>query len=235
MSFQTLSSVIAEVRVIGIAQQQAIVSRFDFAFLGTFVDETSEDLLQEFRTRFRAQFLPLFHAGYLALKYEARSISGSTRKVTPKGTHYSRSYYAAWSFLTSGVAADQGQLGGAPLPTWVAVTIQKRTGLLGKKFRGSLRASPIVETDTDPSGNNLTITAHDAWVNAMVNFGGRFKVKPGGAGTIDAVPAVFSAKGYFLDTSPAKTVVDWTREVVAFQPNVRVGSQGSRRARRDGL
>lgn len=69
------------------------------------------------------------------------------------------------AFAETGDVITQG------LPSFVAVTLRKKTLFAGKKWRGSCRISGLPESATDnpPNGDYLTAPAHTAWDTAWDN------------------------------------------------------------------
>ena len=142
---------LAEIRVLGVADGQAIVNTF---YLGLNPPSgnparsvTLTGLLASFATQWQTFALPQLSSSYSVQRYEARSIIGRLPPALPLFPR-PRVSYDDFALQAGVLPADQGTVVGEVLPTYVAVSIQRRTNLVGRQNRGAFRLSPIVEADT---------------------------------------------------------------------------------------
>ena len=92
----------------------------------------------------RTFFLPAVSTAYSVSKYRARNIVG--RVLTQPGSY--RDVYGT-TFELQGNAGDVGAAPGSPMPTFTSCSVTCRTALTGKRWTGSRRMPPVLESQVE--------------------------------------------------------------------------------------
>jgi len=155
-------------------------ARAKAAWLGT---PTMATLVSAVMTRWTATLKTVQGAAYILPLIECRRIIGYTEGPAPKFPP--RPLY---SEFFAAVQTGVGDVAGNWLPSYVAATCRKRTGLAGRRWQGSFRLAGLAESQTDAAlaSNYLTAAAHaaitTAWndfANVDLNLGGNDEIECG--------------------------------------------------------
>lgn len=226
-AFLVPSTTVVEIRVRGLAFSQAIFNRFHYADLpGGGTPSDSGGLLDDFIAMWRAAFIPLLTANYRVVQYELRTLVGWTPSTSPP---LYKALYAQEDLRAGVIANDTGTAPGDAAPTYVALSYNKDTAMIGRRWVGGFRLATIPENQVD--GNTL-LGAYLATAEAAgVTFSTTTLAAPGSTATWK--PVVFSLLSAFQGQpagNQATTPVH-TRQVLACYPSTIVGSQLSRKER----
>lgn len=182
------------------------------------------DVLEAFVTAYRADILPLCSEQYWVDYYILKEVAPS---IPVDG---------AWTFsdqlLYVGETADTGSLSGADLPVFACATGRLVATNYSANFRGSKRFSGLMEVDSDAARpNHLTETARIDWQDALILL-----IDAMDSTTVEMVyePVVASnllAQG--KDPGNASDLATFTSVLVGGRINGRLGSQVTRKTRRD--
>lgn len=210
-------------------------------------DITLENTLDSFQDWWQSQVLALISDSLEVTSYVAKRI-GSL--IGPQSQPRQR--YNAYAEVAGALPADAGQVAGAFLPTYVAVSGKKKTDGPGetfypagnptalvmnaeKFFRGGIRIGGIVELDTEAAqGNDLTVAAATAWQQNLTDLIS-FAVVGGGGGIgamkMCVVSAAADGLARQIAAGPANTFTPAYQMVDSIPLNPFVGSQLSRKQR----
>lgn len=224
MSFDIVNGGEYEIAVNGRYQGQSIVNVHNFRSITSGVTVFpviggATAALTEFRTLWRANFLPIIATGYSVDSYQMKRIDETLPRPTNKYA------YDATFQLIGDPLNDVSAGGAAGLPTFVAVNVRLQTSAIGRNYRGRKAYGPVPEGDTDNaagSANILTIGGRNTWLNAAAFLYPNFTVGAGATGfTLQGVVASSQRyRGQF---------VTWTTTVQAIDAPFVLGSQLSRK------
>jgi hypothetical protein len=172
-----------EVTVLGAASGQQVMNVMHYRAVDGSLPTTIQGFVNQFRTEWRDNFIPLLHDSYVAQAYLARVISGmiwlGASDVPPTLTRPAVRY-SEQAIAQGGTALDTGDLVGAAHPTFTAVSAEKVCGQVfdasippvaltqEKLIRGGMRIGPIVEVDTEVAEGNALTAAKTAAVAAAL-------------------------------------------------------------------
>lgn len=218
-----------EFRVLALAQDaQIVTNRLDYAVTnaGSPATKTSTDALFAFIVGWRTNVVPFINSTYQVFRYELRLLTGAVATVVGPKTYYTRVYSSLWDFTNVANPLDIGGDVGDALPTWVAATLRKNTGLLGRSFRGSMRISPISESRSLGGGNFLSpgaVAALNTLTAALV-----LPLNVGAPVVATIEPSLFAAREYAVSPPALQSVPLHNHDLVSIDPNTYLGSQLSR-------
>lgn len=146
---------------------------------------------------------------YQVQDYHLKRVSAVTANPGPPIT-YQVSYDIAVT-IAGGTNDDKGDKSGEAMPSYVAVTVQKKSAILSRSTRGSVRHSGIPESDTlvTEGVNRLSDAAETAWNAIIPQYLSSIVFVPANSGQFD--PVIFSRKlGSVLTPPDEDAVTDWT-------------------------
>jgi hypothetical protein len=134
--------------------------------------------------------------------------------------------------VRAGDANDVGTRIVTGMPAFVSATAQLSTGFLGRSAHGSKRFAPVMEEDTGAgSANALTDAALGFWQTAVQDFY-KNPLPITGLGQLNHVVAS-AVKGAGLAPANPAFWPQWAIPIQSARVNQRLGSQVSRKTRRD--
>lgn len=215
--------------VLGSASGQAINNVFHYDVINdTGVPPNTVDmtaLATAFRALWTANITPRLSVEYEAFTYICTEFTGQIPNPnSPPQPPYKVRLGQVGQFTPP--LPDAGSLVGDVMPTYVAVTAQKRTSFAGRDYRGSARFGPIIETNT--VGNELESAVRTAWV-AAVNGLLNLQVTSGGQ-TVTLRMAIFQ-KTRVVSALITLPLSAYAAEVTTMTVNRLIGSQISRKAK----
>lgn len=204
---------------------QSIINRWFVDTIGAAAPPpTFQELLTTFRSWWRNNILPQVHQQYVVDKYACRHLTD----VEPVSTSPRRVRYLfdLGEELTGDASIDFGARGVAMLPTYVAVSFNQRTGVLGRSYRGGKRFACIPEADTNAEGNRLDPAILTNWQTVAGNI-------PGGKslGHTDwfFFFGIMPGTPYGFTDPPHVPPWEWFTRITTVLVNPYVGSQVSRK------
>jgi hypothetical protein len=222
-------SSVVQISVLGQSNGQAVVNVFHYTTftLNPNFNSTMTDLLTGFRDAWRTAILPGLVDDYKVGEYRGVEIRGT--ELVPTDPNARRLKLGEMAVLIGAGAADQGGDAGDPLPDYVAITVQKLTGLAGRENRGSCRMGPISKLMvTVPNANALTA----AGIAAGANFASFVRGSVGSLLPGDRLnPCIFNRTRILANPAPQVSTVGFRVSIIGAAANPFVGSQVSRKQR----
>lgn len=188
---------------------------------------TINQVLTAFRTMWRASVLPGLTGDYAVTTYRIVELIGSTQH--PTDPNKIKLTLGSEDSVAGDPVADHGGSNPPTLPTFVAATIQKRTGFAGRDKRATMRLATLPEAATDNAqGNRLTAAALTQLNIAATGLKGL--INTGVAG--DRVfPVILNLTAMRKLPQPQLDMIGGYTVITDMFGNVLVGSQRSRKER----
>jgi hypothetical protein len=217
---------LVQITVHGVVEGQAAVNVFHYApdSVNDPLNTTLGAFVSAFRDLWRSEVLPLLSEAYAVLEYTGVVIAGTKAS---EGLDPVKVFDLTDVVTVTGVDPDDiGGTAGAILPTMIAASFQKRTGIAGKRNKGSYRIAGLVEAYTEASAGNVLTGAAVTALEPVRVFG---ETDLAGAGAEQLIPIVFSRTTLFAKAGMVNNTTGTWREISAVLLNRLVGSQRSRK------
>lgn len=227
MAISDLSTV--QITVRGQSNGQSVVNVLHYipSMLAPAFSSTPDQILNAFRSAWRAAVLPHISQHYAAVEYALVEIRGT--EADPNNPNAFRLRLGEAGVIAGVAVSDQGVLTTDPLPTYCAATFQKRTLEAGRSKRGSLRLGGIVEAQTEATQpNTLTAAARNALANVSTFL---TQVLSTGVAGDTLNPCVFSRELLLRGVNPKNDTLGARFAITKVILNAFVGSQVSRKQR----
>lgn len=231
MAFPLVELNILEITYVGTALGQRVINRWDYRTLAVPVGSTvtSQQLLAAFQLRWRGSIRNILSTEFVGIRFECRSISHGIFSPGPGPGPAIRVYHPFYDELAATAVLDDGFVVGDSLPTFASYSVQKRTGFRGRTRRGSSHFSPLVEADTEPSGNHLTVAAAGNYQGQLNTFNANLVA--GLAVGTNFVFSLYSAQENAVAGGGAGSANVYTFPITSYTGKAYLGSQISRKAK----
>lgn len=160
---------------------------------------------------------------YRAKEYRLREVTGWATSAAGKRLTYGDQDI----FLAPDDADNSGQLAGETQPDFVALSVQKKTSMAGREFRGGMRLGPVREIDVN---NGRIINTYLTSINSLLSTFRSTAFANGGAGGEGSMAMVIlSRKRVFAGPAVIIASAGLTADVIQLVCVQNTGSQTSRK------
>jgi hypothetical protein len=188
---------------------------------------TAAQCLSALIATWRTQVIAKLNDSYTAAQYRLLVITGTVANPTPPPGFILK--LGDEAVQAGGLAADTGGELSDPLPTYVAATIRKFSGLAGRTNKGSIRLGTLGEAMTEAANQNkLTAAAITSLETARVWL---FTQQGTGVAGDSLTPVIFSKTTLLRLVQPRGDTIGARAVMTGAELNAFVGSQVSRKQR----